>query len=163
MKKSHKIVNMKKVGNNHQTALKGIQAVISELEKYGAKNSICLQKGNQRKIEFLSPNGNTYSATVRTKTTGTWQTSIKYAEVRAENVHERDYWVFVDIGEILPKFYPVPFWWISNDIHEAHEKYLERHGGHRKLNENSDHHAVQLNRVKKWENNWVQLGLNCGL
>lgn len=151
---------MKKVGNNYLTSQRGIQAVIHELEKRKARTIQCLKKGSRQCIEFLSPNGNTYAVTVRTKTAGTWQTSINYGEVRTENPQERAYWVFVDLGVNPPKFYPVPFWWISNDIHKAHEIYLAKHGGHRKLNNDSNHHAVQLRRIKSWDSKWDQIGLS---
>jgi len=82
-----------------------------------------------------------------------------YGKPRNENPHEDEFWVFVDLGYEPPKFYIVPFWWISNDIYQDYEKYLRIHGGHRPRNDQSKHHAIQLKRINAWEGQWQKMGL----
>jgi hypothetical protein len=48
---------------------------------------------------------------------------------------------------------------MRRDIHHHHEGYLIRHGGLRPEEPESDHHAIEPYRVKKWENEWQLLGL----
>jgi len=37
--------------------------------------------------------------------------------------------VLVDLGKEHPEFYIVPKWWMENDIHTAHSKYLKESAG----------------------------------
>lgn len=142
-----------------QTSEQGIQAICEELERLGGRDIHVRKEGNRSRIVFLSKDGNTYTVWARTKRSGTWQTSVSYGKACSENPVEREFWVFVDIGVEPAKFYPVPLRWIANDIYESHQRYLEIHGGHRKLNDNSTHHAIPVSRIKAWEGRWEQLGL----
>jgi hypothetical protein len=54
----------------------------------------------------------------------------------------RNFWVFVDFGG-EPRYWIVPEWWIRSDIHEAHQQYLQKHGGHRAENDDSNHHSIE--------------------
>lgn len=145
--------------SNHNTAELGIKATRKEIERLGGVNIVEHKEGHLRFITFVSPNGNSYKVVTRARKSGTWQTMATYGEQRRENPLESEYWVFVDLGNNPARFYPIPFWWISNDIYEVHHEYLERHGGHRKYNDNSVHHAVSLTRIKSWEGRWDKLGL----
>jgi len=89
----------------------------------------------------------------------TWQTSIAYGEPRTEKQNEDEFWLLLDIAYSPPNFYPVPLWWIQNNIFEVHKEYLCRYDGHRKMNDNSNHHSVQLRRIKRWENQWSIMGI----
>lgn len=141
------------------TAQVGIQAICNELTKRGASDIRLWKEGNRQRIGFLSKNGCQYVVAPRSKRSGTWQTSIAYGKPCGENLVEREYWVFVDIGVEPHVFYPVPAWWIANDIYEAHQRYLKVHGGHRKGNDNSTHHAIAAKRIESWKGSWDQLGL----
>jgi hypothetical protein len=142
-----------------QTAQIGIRVICDEITRRGGQCVHVRKEGNRYQIAFVGKNGNSYTVSPRTKRSGTWQTSITYGEACKENLVERDFWVFVDIGCEPPRFYPVPAWWIANDIYEAHQRYLKAHGGHRKDNDNSTHHAIAAKRIESWKDSWDQLGL----
>jgi hypothetical protein len=145
--------------SNFNTAECGIQATTKMIKRLGGKDLRLHKEGNKRFITFASPSGKQFKVTTRAKKSGTWQTMTTYGKPCLENHLENEYWVFVDLEFDPPKFYPVPLWWISNNIYEVHQEYLERFGGHRKLNDNSIHHAVQLKRIKSWEGKWKNMDL----
>ena len=145
--------------SNVTTATIGIQIVRKEIAIRGGDEIVIRKEGNKQFIDFRAPNGRCYRVTTRAKRSGTWQTMTTYGQQQHENLQEDQFWIFVDLGFDPPKFYPVPFWWISNDIYRAHEEYLKKHGDHRARNDNSIHHAVQLKRIKSWEGQWQNLSL----
>ena len=49
--------------------------------------------------------------------------------------------------------------WIRHDIHEAHQQYLNKHGGHRAKNDDSNHHSINESRLENWHNTWDILGI----
>jgi hypothetical protein len=67
---------------------------------------------------------------------------------------ETKYSVLVDLGNEYPEFYVVPLWWMENDIHTAHSKYLADSGGHRVKNDASTHHAIPVARIAEWKDRW---------
>lgn len=142
-----------------QTAQLGIHAICEEIERRGGQDVCVRKEGNRSQVAFAAKDGKSYTVSPRTKRSGTWQTSIAYGKACMENPVERDFWLFVDIGCEPPKFYIVPAWWIANDIYEIHQKVLKSHGGHRKFNDDSNHHAISLRRIAAWEGCWEQLGL----
>jgi hypothetical protein len=113
--------------------------------------------GNMHDIDLLASDAShdrVVSIQVKTKTSGTWQTSTtKGKRQRAPEV-ETKYWILVDLGKEHPDFYIIPKWWMENDIHKAHSKYLADQGGHRPKNEASTHHAIQPSRVLRWKDRW---------
>lgn len=144
---------------NLQTAQIGIREICDEISRRGGQGVHASKEGNRSRITFVAKDGKSYTVSPRTKRSGTWQTSTTYGKRCPENPVEREFWVFVDIGLKPSKFYPVPAWWVANDIYEAHQGYLESHGGHRKENDNSTHHAIQVQRISAWEGLWEQMGL----
>ena len=74
---------------------------------------------------------------------------------------EITFWVFVDLGgpDAAPRYWIVPDWWIRNDIAEAHQAYLDRHGGRRARNPDSTHHAIDEKRLADWQGKWDILGI----
>jgi hypothetical protein len=48
---------------------------------------------------------------------------------------------------------------VRRDIDADHQAYLARHGGRRAVNQESDHHAIRLERVALWESRWDLLGV----
>jgi hypothetical protein len=145
--------------SNLDTAERGIQATTEMIERLGGRDLRLHKEGNKRFITFVSPGGKQFKVTTRAKKSATWQTTTTYGKPCLENHLENQYWVFVDLEFDPPKFYPVPLWWILNNIYEVHEEYLKRYGGHRKRNDNSNHHAVQLERIKSWESRWKNMDL----
>jgi len=145
--------------SNFDTAAKGINATIELIEQRGGKSVRRYKEGNKTFISFVGVHGKEVTVTVRTKTYGDWQTSTTYGTPQKENPNESNYWVFVDIGVKPYRFYPVPLWWIANNIHERYQAYLKKFGGHRKYNDDSTHHKVTLERIRRWEGQWDEMGL----
>ena len=145
--------------NNLRTADLGFNAAKREIERRGAIGIEVHKDGNKRYVMYTGLDGNRYSFTTRSKSKGDWQTSINYGESKKEKANEREFWLFVDLEFDPPKFYPVPLWWIQNDIHEAFKALLEKHGGHRARNDNSTHHAVRIKRIARWESHWSEMSL----
>lgn len=96
---------------------------------------------------------------VKTKTRGDWQTSTRRARPHAEDPLDGRFWVLVDLGTEHPGYFVMPAWWIENDIHEAHQAYVEKRGGHRAQNDLSTHHSIKLGRVEQWRGRWDVLGV----
>ena len=96
---------------------------------------------------------------VKYRTSGDWQTSTSEGAPRTEPAVVDEYWVLVDFSDDQPTYYVLPAWWIANDIHVRHQKYLDDHGGHRRDNDDSTHHRIETHRVIRWEQAWDQLGI----
>jgi len=142
-----------------KTSDAGIRAVVDAIRSRGGSQVKVEKEGNKTFIRFRSPNGRALTAISRAKRAGTWQTVTTYGKSQNEKPSEDHFWIFVDLGSAPPKFYPVPLWWISNDIFRAHMAYLKVHGGKRAVNDESKHHAVSLKRIAQWEGRWEILGL----
>lgn len=140
------------------TAALGQLAVLQKLTSLGASNIVAQKEGNKPFITFIAPNGKTYKVMTRAKTALTWQTSTRYGIERAVDKNGSEFWVFIDLGREPNAFYITPLSWIRNDIHQAHLDYLGKHGGHRAQNDESTHHAISVNRIAGWEENWEQMG-----
>lgn len=69
--------------------------------------------------------------------------------------------MLVDLGDTntSPRYWIIPAWWMRDDIHQAHQAYLSKHGGQRASNPASTHHAIDENRLKEWLGRWDVLGI----
>jgi hypothetical protein len=149
--------------NVQQVSRAGEHFVAAELHRRGAY--AVTFAGNMPRIDILATNTDqtrTAAIQVKTMTARTWQTSITRGRQREEPTEEdTHFWVFVQLMKppAQPEFYVVPEWWIENDIHEAHEEYLARHGGHRARTMDSTHHSIKPSRVVQWRDRWDLLGL----
>ncbi|OBG45679.1 hypothetical protein [Mycolicibacterium fortuitum] len=118
--------------------------------------------GNMRDIDLLASDANhnrVIKIQVKTKTAAGWQATTTRGKARTKPETEDSYWVLVDLAKNYPDFYVVPLWWMQNDIHTAHSKYLADSGGHRVKNDDSTHHAIPLARIAQWKNRWDVLGI----
>jgi hypothetical protein len=68
-------------------------------------------------------------------------------------------WAFVDLSVDPTRFFLVRERDIRRDIHQAHQEYLARHGGHRAQNPTSDHHKITTARVRRLAISWSALGM----
>jgi hypothetical protein len=149
---------------NQQVGAAGEHYVAAEIHRRGGY--AVTFSGNMRDIDLLASDAThdrVVTIQVKTKTAGTWQTSTKRAVKGREPEVETKYWVLVDLGKEYPEFYIVPRWWMENDIHEAHSKYLAEAGGHRVRNDASTHHAIPKSRIAEWKDRWDVLGLKLNL
>jgi Holliday junction resolvase-like predicted endonuclease len=119
--------------------------------------------GNMKGIDLLASDAAHHrkiSIQVKTKTAGSWHANIgRDAHPRNEDPTEERFWIFVDLNQDRPEYYIAPAWWVQNDIFEHHRAYLERHGGKRAINNESQHHAIQVNRLLDWKARWDILGI----
>ena len=138
--------------SNVDTAQRGIQLVKAELQRRGLVVSE-FYEGRRQVLSADGPAGRRLIH-VSTRTGGTWQTSIDYGEKPSPPEYENRLWIFVDLSATAPSFYVVPYRWMSEDIHDTHQRYLRAHGGRRARNQASTHHSVQLGRVAQWANRW---------
>lgn len=142
---------------NQQTARAGEYFVAGELNKRGAY--AVTFAGNMPKIDILASNmeqARTVLIQVKTRRTGSWQTSIDQGKRCNSQYHKTSFWVFVDLGkqDFPPSYFIIPEWWIRNDIYRAHKTYLKKHGGRRKNNPFSKHHSITLARIEEWRDRW---------
>lgn len=148
---------------NQQIARAGEYFVAAELNKRGA--FAVTFAGNMPKIDLMACNrdqSRTIHIQVKTKRGGrTWHSSTKGSEPVAQPAGETVFWIFVDLGDLdaWPRYWIVPDWWLRNDIHEAHEAYLARHGGTRPGNPDSTHHSIDESRLEEWQERWDVLGI----
>jgi len=126
--------------------------VIQQLTSRGW--SINETKVGNRPVLHLTGHGVRRQARVSARSAGTWQTSTSYGQKQAAPETAGRVWVFVDLIPAKAAFYVVPEGWMVEDIDAHHQEYLERHGGVRKLNRKSTHHAIRLDRIDEWRDRW---------
>ncbi len=140
--------------NSHETNRSGRNLVENELIMRGA-GSVQTVGTQQIRLRATSQDGSrTVIIKVKTKRKGNWHTSANEGIVvntTAEN--EEQFWVFVEFDD-EPKFWIVPDRWIRSNIQKTHEEYLREHGGHRPINDDSDHHSINNYRIQEWQNKW---------
>ena len=147
--------------NSHELNREGRRNVEAELLRRGAAS---VTSRGTRKIHLHATNSNhsrTVELQVKTKRKGNWHTrtdEAKPTDTPLDLEDVRNFWAFVDLGD-APRYWIVLDWWIRNDIHEAHQQYLNKHGGHRAKNDDSNHHSIDESRLENWQNKWEILGI----
>jgi hypothetical protein len=148
--------------DKHQVGRAGEHFVAAELHRRGAY--AVTFAGNMPNIDILASDKaqtRTVSIRVKTRRRGSWHSDIRRGEpLDAAEVNDR-FWVFVDLRKPPegPGFYIVPDRWMRNNIYEAHQEYLARHGGARAVNPASTHHAIKKSRIEQWRDRWDLLGI----
>lgn len=148
---------------NQQAGRAGEYFVVAELNKRGA--FAVPFAGNMPDIDLIACNQNrkrTVHIQVKTKRGGrTWHSSTNHGAKMHPPRDETNFWVFVDLGDLKtsPRYWVVPDWWIKNDIYNAHQDYLAKHGGKRPNNSDSTHHAIEEKRLIDWHERWDILGI----
>lgn len=141
----------------------GRALVKAELERRGAVVRE-LRDGRVVWLEALGP-GSIPRARVRVKSrrSGTWQMSASVGAADPPPSEPPAFWAFVDFTEQPPSVFVAPDSWVRRDVHDAHESYLARHGGHRAENDTSDHHALSADRIEQWRGRWDLLDVESPL
>lgn len=133
--------------NSYEVNQKGRRNVETELLQRGA-TLVTPYKTRKSLLHATDLNrSRTVELRIKTKRKGNWHTTIDEAKPdgKPPDLNDvRNFWVFVDMGG-APKYWIVPDWWIRNDIHEAHQQYLTKHGGQRPENNFSNHHSTVRN------------------
>lgn len=65
--------------------------------------------------------------------------------------------IFVDLTGTEPDFYIAPADWVREDVKAHYANWLERKGGTRPRNPDSDHTGVELDRIRQWRQRWEVL------
>jgi hypothetical protein len=146
--------------NSHEVNRQARQLVEFELMQRGAGS---VTSRGTRKVRLHANNSSqnrSVEIRVKAKRKGNWHATTDEASLLSNSGdHEAPtFWVFVDLGG-PPIYWIVPDRWIRNDIHDAHRRYLDRHGGHRAKNHYSNHHSIEENRIEEWKNKWEILGI----
>jgi hypothetical protein len=143
-----------------QVGQAGEHFVAAELHRRGAY--AVTFSGNMPNIDILASDTEqkrTVAIQVKTKTTGTWHTTILRGAPRTENAEEDRFWILVDIGqdpERPPGYWIVPEWWIVNHIHV---RYQEKPRGAWSRNPDSKHFAIIPKNVEQWRDRWDLLAI----
>lgn len=138
-----------------QVGQAGEHFVAAELHRRGAY--AVTFSGNMPNIDILASDveqTRTVAIQVKTKTYGTWHTTILRGEARKEPDDEARFWILVDIGrdpEMPPGFWVVPEWWIVNHIYV---RYQEKPRGAWSRNPDSKHFAIIPKNVEQWRDRW---------
>jgi hypothetical protein len=143
--------------STHDVFRAGAEQVIAEIRRRGG--SATLIRGRRARVHASGADGRTVVIRVKTKTRGTWQASIGDGRPTEETQSADQFWVLVDVGHDEAEFYITPAGWMQRDIGATHQEYLARHGGHRAENDESNHHAIGLDRVEQWKDRWDILGM----
>jgi hypothetical protein len=142
--------------SSQQVAYAGEHFVAAEIHRRGGY--AVTFSGNMRGIDLLASDAQHHrkvSIQVKTRRAGSWHANIaRDAHPRAEDPTEEKFWVFVDLEPEQPEYYVAPAWWVENDIYEHHAAYLDKHGGRRAVNNESQHHAIPLKRLTAWRDRW---------
>ena len=145
----------------HQVGRAGEHLVAGEILRRGG-NAVTFA-GNMPDIDVLASDSGqdrTVWIQVKTKRGGrVWQTRTTRGMPRDAEESPDRFWVLVDLSGDDPIYYIVPEWWMQNDIYEAHQRYLESHGGERARTKDSTHHAIPVTRVEHWQDRWDLLGI----
>ncbi len=150
------------MANNLLTARAGEYFVAAELLRRGAYAEVLLEHNRDLDITAQDVSrSRSVSIQVITRRAGAWQCSIQEGRLTQPNDNETCFWVFVHlpVPNGTPEYFIAPEWWVRNDIYEAHQDYLARHGGKRAVNQESQHHAIQPGRVTGWKDRWDILRL----
>jgi Holliday junction resolvase-like predicted endonuclease len=142
---------------NQQTGRAGEHYVAAELNRKGAY--AVTFAGNMPGIDIVASNSDrsrTIFIQVKTKRSGTWQSSIDEGFKCKPKKIDDNFWVFVDISkdDQQPDYYVVPDSWIRNNIYEEHEAYIAKKGGKRPFAPKSKHHGISVKRIQEWKDRW---------
>jgi len=138
--------------NPAETARRGVGLVLAELTSRGLKGT----PGSGREhnnIEVVRADGSCLLVRVKTKRTGTWQSTTTEADPDPVRDPSR-FVVFVDMPDVAPpQYFVVPEWEYKREIHLEHTAYLKRNPGHERP-DNVTHHKITKASVVGHRGRW---------
>lgn len=149
------------MSSRHELNRQGREEVAAELRRRGAVN---VESFGTRRVGLRASSSDfnrTVELRIKTKQKGNWHASIEDGMPVSETLEEdikNEYWVFVDL-ENAPRYWIIPDTIIRQNIFNAHEEYLKQHGGHRAINDTSNHHSIREERLNDWVERWDILGI----
>lgn len=142
-----------KASENLSVNQRARERVATELRRRGMFDVAEARDLNRTVLAGRTPTGRSLTVVVKSKTSGSWQTTI--AEGDPNRVRRDVMWVFVDLGAGgNPSYFVAPDRWVREDIRQNHSEYLKRHGGRRPQTVDSQHHSIQPERVALWRDRW---------
>jgi hypothetical protein len=144
---------------NFDTAARGAEAAVTELERRGARIERETTSRGSRYLRIFPPTGRPKRAYLKTRRVGDWQTDKRRGQPRDPEDEPKDFWLFVDLASEPPEFLIAPAWWVENDLYEDFQAYIARHGGRRAFNPASNHQRITTDRIEQWRDRWDLLGL----
>lgn len=144
------------MADSHSKHSQGVDIVSAELTRRRISHAL----GRKRGIDLHVTNASRGSVSVKVKMKGprsvVWQDHIE-TEPTVVPPHESAFYVFVDKGDEgtgPDRFWIVPFLWMRNNVYETHKRWIERIGGRRPNNADSEHHSIELPRIEPWRDRW---------
>jgi hypothetical protein len=113
-----------------------------------------VSEGRLRLLEGVRTGGRRVHVRPKAKTGGSWQAPASNGTPAPKKPPVPTFWAFVDLGTTPPATFVAPDDWVRRDIYDAHQAYLRRHGGHRAVNDKSDHHSIEVERIEQWRGRW---------
>jgi hypothetical protein len=145
--------------NSFETNRIARELVANELIKRGIGSIHTSGKQKIRMHATSRSTGRTITIQVKSKRKGNWHSTIKEGQqFNTPPDNENQFWIFIAL-EHNPRFWIVPDWWIRDYIQTKHQQYLDSHGGHRPVNDESDHCSISVEGIHNWENRWEELGV----
>jgi hypothetical protein len=149
----------RRAADTQAPARAGRALVRVELERRGATIRERVA-GGVRYLELVDAEGRAKARVrVKTRQSGTWQARTTNGAPDPKPTEIPMYWAFVDMSIEPPRVYVSDDVTVRKGIHDGHQAYLAKHGGRRAENQESDHHAITLDRVERWNRGWKVLGL----
>ena len=145
--------------NAHQTNRLARELVENALLERGAGSLHTSENGKKLLVAMSMDNKRTVTIQVKAKNKGNWHTSTNEGRpAQTIPTAEDKFWIFVQLGT-QPRYWIVPDWWIREILYREHLRYLVENGGHRPVNDSSDHQSVHVAYISEWENRWDVLGI----
>jgi len=137
--------------NYHLKNKKAEQLLIEKLKSIGFTD-IKSDKDGRRKCIIINQNHRKIKIYFNSRYKGDWQPSIKFSDNCNPNEKNNKFWIFIDVPD--NEFYVVPERWMARQIYDSHQKYIEKYGGKRKINNDSLHHKTTHDQIKQWKDSW---------
>lgn len=145
--------------NAHQTNRFARELVENALRERGAGSVHTSENAKKLLVATSMDNTRTVTIQVKAKNKGNWHTSTNEGKpAQTIPTAEDKFWIFVQLGT-QPRYWIVPDWWIREILYREHLRYLVENGGHRPVNDRSDHQSVHVTYITQWENRWDVLGI----
>jgi hypothetical protein len=147
--------------NPQQVGRAGEMFVAAEIHRRGGY--AVTFAGNMPGIDVLASDltdSRRVSIQVKTKSSGTWHARFPRDGLQCtEDPAESSYWIFVDLGEEHPQYFIAPRWWVRNDIWADASAYLAQYEAKHGHPRESEHHGINVRRVRQWHDRWDILGI----
>ncbi len=142
---------MNKDISTHEKNKEAQKLLINKLQQLGA-NNVQPDIENYRRFIKCSIEGNKKIIYYNSKTKGDWQVNLNHSEDCDPSEKNNKFWILIDVKN--NRYFVTPERWLAKNIYDNFEKYKQKHGGTRPVNNESKHHKIPEYEVKQWEEAW---------